>query len=229
MCKSQYINKTPCSLVFDLDGTIIDTSEDIAYSVNYLRKVEGLSSLRTEDVLKAVGLGLASLLKDLLGIDEENSEKQKAMLKEYREHYNLHQGERSKPYPGIDDALEQLCQQADLYVLSNKPVNAVVRELELAEMTKRFKCIWGGGSFDKLKPDPIGINQAMKETGSSSENTIMIGDLFVDMETAARAGVHSIFVSWGFGVISDVKYEPSLIVNDTNELVSAVNRLLAYS
>ncbi len=215
------------TVVFDLDGTLVDTGEDLAYSVNHMRHLRGLSDLDTPSVLRAVGRGAGYLIEKTLEISPVDPKRQNELLEAYRAHYLEHQGERSKPYPGIEDALLKLGRIAKLYVLSNKPEDATRRELEICGLARYFQKIWGGGSFEKLKPDPTGIEAAWTHANSDPAHTVMVGDLFVDMETAARADVSSIFVTWGFGVKEDLRHTPTRIATGPSDLPRIVNELFA--
>jgi phosphoglycolate phosphatase len=182
--------------------------------------------LSTREVLNAVGRGAGLLISQTLNLQPNDKALQDSLLKEFRAHYAAHQGTRSCPYIGIEDAIVRLGGTADLYVLSNKPVDATIREMNLANIAHCFKQIWGGGSFTKLKPDPMGVHEAMRLSGASPKTTIMIGDLFVDMETAARAGVSSIFVSWGFGFLRDLQHTPTAVAFHPSNLVDIVASIL---
>ncbi len=217
------------ALVFDLDGTLVDTAEDLAFSVNAMRLKRQLAPLSTREVLNSVGLGAGRLIRQTLDLDPTDARLQETLLREFRDHYAAHQGMRSRPYGGIEEALTKLYEVADLYVLSNKPIDATLREMEAANFTRFFKHIWGGGSFVELKPDPVGICEAAKLSNTDTAHTVMIGDLFVDMETASRAGVQSIFVSWGFGKREDLRRQPTAIVEHPLQLFDSVTSILTGS
>jgi phosphoglycolate phosphatase len=223
---SRSSDKIKVALLFDLDGTLIDTAEDLAFSVNYMRQKLNLPSMSTREVLNAVGRGAGRLIQETLELDPSDNSLRDSLLMEYRAHYAAHQGTRSRPYPGIEDALTVLQDIADLYVLSNKPTDATCREMDIAHLSHFFKQIWGGGSFAELKPDPMGIHEARRLSRTDAAHTIMIGDLFVDMETASKAGVSSIFVTWGFGRLTDLRHEPSAVADTTADLLPIVRSIL---
>ena len=221
------INRTESNtaIVFDLDGTLVDTSEDLSFSINYMRNTLGLPPLTTPEVLRAVGRGAGLLIEKTLEVSSRDTERYRELLETFRAHYRAHQGERSAPYPLIAKTLTLLADRSDLYVLSNKPIDATLREIELAGLTDRFQAIWGAGSFDRLKPEPDGLIAAMERSGTDTSRTVMVGDLYVDIETAARAGVPAIFVSWGFGKREDLPHTPDAEIDAPARLPGALAAL----
>ena len=217
---------TKAAVVFDLDGTLIDTSEDIVYTINHMRRQAGMQPLCNRMVLNAVGHGASILVQKTLEIDPDDTERLESLVSECRAHFALHQGTRSHPYPGISEMIARLYEFADLYVLSNKPSYEVIHEVDLAGFAHYFREIWGAGSFAQLKPDPGGIYAAMELSGVVAENTIMVGDLPVDMETAIRAGVHAVFVTWGFGSVLDIRDESIVIAENPSNLPELVASIL---
>lgn len=211
--------------VFDLDGTLMDTSEDIAFNINYLRKKRGLLPLKTNEVLKFVGRGIEILIRGALETDPA-SEDENRLVSEYQACYRENRGIRSAPYPGIPDAVRRTAQKTDLYVLSNKTVSAVKSELEIAGLMDCFAAVWGAGSFEHLKPDPVGIYEAARLSDAKLESVVMTGDLGVDLETADRANVPSIFVSWGFGDAASFAGRAARTVNSPQDLPNAIFEIL---
>ena len=213
-------------VVFDLDGTLIDTSEDIAFTINLVRDERHLPPLTTDEVIAAVGKGAPRLVQRLFGIEEQNVTEWMPILEAFNAVYLQHQGEHSVPYPGIEDALKTLSTHYDLYVLSNKPHAATINEVEKHGIAQYFNAVWGAGCFPGLKPDPRGVLTAIERSNSSIEQCIMVGDLSVDMNTGRNAGVKTIYVTWGFGRLNDIDPTPSVIVDSAGAMVEAVNRLL---
>jgi phosphoglycolate phosphatase len=225
-CDTHNSSSKNSAAVFDLDGTLMDTSEDIAFNINYLRKQKGLLPLSTTEVLKFVGRGIEILIRGALEIDAAAEDEQNRLIKEYQACYREHRGIRSAPYPGIPDAVRRTAQKTDLYVLSNKTVDAVKSELEIAGLIDCFTAVWGAGSFEHLKPNPVGIHTAARLSEAALESVVMTGDLDVDLETAARAKVPSIFVAWGFGKATALRHRPARTVHSPDELPRAIFELL---
>lgn len=215
-------------LVFDLDGTLVDTSGDLVFSVNHVRRVIGLGPLSKEQVLAQVGHGAGYLLPRVTGIDQNDNERLDQLMDEFRRHYLAHQTERSNLYPGIRDALESLVERYDLYVLSNKPHVALQGEIDGQKIGRFFKGIWGGGALPALKPDPVGIDTALQESAVPRSRCVMIGDMAVDIQVGINAGVSTCFVTWGFAALGDGDPTPDVIVKSPNELEAAVRGLPGF-
>lgn len=213
--------------VFDLDGTLVDTAEDIAFSVNHLRLKQGLIALKTEEILKAVGRGAPFLLQKMLEIANDDQSLTDYWLNAFQTHYLKHQGERSVLYPGIVRALEELSDIADLYVLSNKPHAATLCELQKKGIHTVFKKVWGAGQFPALKPDPVGILSACQISRVSVANAVMVGDLWIDIQAGFNAGVHTIYVDWGFGQHAPKEPAPSKTISSPDLLFNTICQLVS--
>ncbi len=214
------------ALIFDLDGTLTDTSEDIASSVNFVRRQEGLLSISTAEVLREVGKGAPHLIRETLRPRLADATRLSSLLETFQGHYLEHQGEHSRLYPGIRDALSELSQRYDLYVLSNKRQDATSNEVKTHGIDHLFEHVWGAGAFPRLKPDPAGIVTAVSCSGVSHAKALMVGDLNVDMLTGRNAQVRTIHVTWGFGVLRPEDPIPSASVTSASELVTTVKKLL---
>ncbi|MCP4604103.1 MAG: HAD hydrolase-like protein [Proteobacteria bacterium] len=217
------------ALIFDLDGTLVDTAGDIVFTVNHIRMKIGLAPLGTDKVLEAVGLGLPNLFTRLIEINENDREKFEGLRNEFRRHYYEHQTERSEVYPGMREALKSFGRRCDLHVLSNKPHVAVLRELEGHKIQSLFKSIYGAGALSAMKPDPVGIDTAVELSGVPRSSVVMIGDMNTDVMTAWKAGVKSCFVTWGFGTLKKGSPKPTVTVDKVEELEPAIERLLLMS
>jgi phosphoglycolate phosphatase len=212
------------AIVFDLDGTLVDTSGDIVAGVNHVRCRHGLPALDERAVLDEVGHGAAHLITRTTGIPRDAGAPFDEALGAFRGFYKEHQGTSSAAYPGVRDMLEALCREFDLYVLSNKPVEATVREVGIQGLDGFFRGVWGGGSLPALKPDPAGVRRALAESGVPTGRGAMVGDLVIDLQTGAGAGVQLFLVTWGFArplVGFDAPYE---IAATPAELVEKIGR-----
>jgi phosphoglycolate phosphatase len=212
-------------LIFDLDGTLVDTSGDIVGSSNYLRERHGLAPLPADEVLAAVGQGAPRLIERLTGVAPTAGAQFDELLGEFRRHYLAHQTERSRVYPGIRECLEGAAARHHLYVLSNKPHVSTVRELERQGLAGFFRAIWGAGALPVLKPDPLGIERALAASGCGPERGAMIGDMGVDVETGRRGGVTTCRVTWGFPDSSPQADLADRTVGSAGELSRVIERL----
>src|SRR5579871_6658383 len=185
-------------LIFDLDGTLIDSKLDLAHAVNATRTHMGMPPLDHERVYSYVGNGAPVLIRRVLGEQATEAQVQEA-LEFFLEYYNDHKLDYTVLYPGVQQTLERLREAgARMAVLTNKPVRvsrAIVAGLGVADY---FFQVYGGNSFEFKKPHPIGVRTLMQEGGSGPDQTMMVGDSSVDVQTARNAGVKACGVTYGF-------------------------------
>ena len=186
------------AIVFDLDGTLVDTSGDIVAAVNHVRARLAMPALDRRAVLDEVGHGAAHLIARTTGVPRDAGARFDEALGAFRGFYKDHQGARSEAYPGVRGMLDALRGDFDLYVLSNKPTEAAVREVGIQGLADCFCAVWGGGSLAAMKPDPAGVLKALAASGVDARRGAMVGDLVIDLETGANAGVRPFLVTWGF-------------------------------
>jgi phosphoglycolate phosphatase len=211
-------------LIFDLDGTLIDSSEDLAISVNAMLRNAGRAEISRDLVQSYVGNGAAVLVRRAFGSDaseEEVADGLAFFLKFYRKHALEH----TKLYPGVRDIVEQLSGQHTLAVLTNKPERISVDIIAALGLAQHFALVYGGDRFASKKPDPSGIEALMKDTGISQPETMMIGDTSIDVQTALNAGVRSCGVGWGFRPESFVSVPPDIFIRTPEELVHRLQSL----
>ena len=209
-------------LIFDLDGTLIDSRLDLAYSVNAARAFMGMPALEHETVYRYVGNGAAMLIQRALGemASPENNEK---ALNFFLGYYAEHKLDYTVLYPGVREALDRFLEQrVPMAVLTNKPVRiskAIVDELGLGA---HFFEVYGGNSFEFKKPHPIGIEKLMAEAGAAAADTIMVGDSGVDVQTARNARVRSCGVTYGFQPETFTQHPPDILVDRLEELAGHI-------
>ncbi|HWQ53600.1 MAG TPA: HAD-IA family hydrolase [Bryobacteraceae bacterium] len=209
-------------VIFDLDGTLIDSKLDLAHAVNAARRHMGLAPLDHERVYSYVGNGAPVLIRRVLGDEASEAEVQEA-LEFFLEYYRDHMLDYTIPYPGVREAVEKLheagVQQA---VLTNKPVRISRAIVEGLGMGPYFRQIYGGNSFDFKKPHPIGVETLITECGVTRENTLMVGDSSVDILTARNARVMACGVSYGFQPESLADPVPDLLVDRMEDVAQWV-------
>jgi phosphoglycolate phosphatase len=205
-------------LIFDLDGTLVDSKLDLAQAVNATRSHMGMSPLDNERVYSYVGNGAPVLIRRAMGAQATEPEVQEALeffLEYYREHYL----DYTTLYPGVREALDRLRAAGKrMAVLTNKPVRISRAILEGLGVAGHFFQIYGGNSFDLKKPDPVGVSALMKETGIPADRCLMIGDSSVDIQTARNAGVASCGVTYGFQPETLADPAPDRLVDRLEEL-----------
>lgn len=208
------------ALVFDLDGTLIDSKKDLVLSVNATLRAIGREELPAELVASYVGSGAPVLISRALG-GQAHPELLQRALKFFLEYYEEHKLDCTRAYPGVRVALDQL-KGTPMAVLSNKPVNMSARILEGLGLAKFFQVIYGGNSFATKKPDPLGANTVLGDLKVGAGETVMVGDSEVDVQTARNAGMISAIVNFGFGMHDREKYPADVYLDRMEELVPLV-------
>ncbi len=209
-------------LIFDLDGTLIDSKLDLAHAVNATRAHFGLPPLDLETVGNYIGNGAPVLIRRAMGAEASQNDVDKA-LEYFLAYYGDHKLDNTRAYPGIPEALEALHQASvRMAVLTNKPVRISGRIIEGLGLSKYFLHVYGGNSFDRKKPDPLGVETLLAETGVSKHRALIVGDSAVDVQTARNAGVKVCGVTYGFQPESFAADPPDMIVDRPEELARAV-------
>ncbi len=209
-------------LIFDLDGTLIDSKLDLAHAVNATMEHMGMPPLSHERIASYVGNGAPVLLRRAMG--PQATEEQVAQALDFLiPHYAAHCLDNTSLYPGVKDALDRLRERgARMAVLTNKPVrisNHIIAGLGCGE---HFFRVYGGNSFERKKPDPVGIDALLSETGLPRENAVMVGDSAVDIRTARNAGIRACGVTYGFQPETFAEVPPDFLIDDLNELADRV-------
>ena len=187
----------PWLLLFDLDGTLIDSREDLCTAVNLMRRDYDLPPLAVERVAAYVGDGLRKLVER--GLQGHPTDLD-AAVKACAAHYRNHLVDRTVLYPGVADGLPRLCAAGHrLELISNKPGDSCRLILEHFGVASFFRLVLGGGDTPRLKPDPEPLLLAMTRCGIPPARTWMIGDHHTDLEAARRAGVKSVYLADGIG------------------------------
>ena len=211
-------------LIFDLDGTLIDSKLDLAHAVNATRTHMGFAALEHDLVYSYVGNGAPVLVRRAMGPEMADADVERA-LAYFLDYYHHHMLDYTVLYPGVREALDEYRQAGrSLAVLTNKPVRISQAILEGLGLDAHFFRVYGGNSFEQKKPHPIGIERLMQEGSSTPEKTIMIGDSSVDIRTARNAGVFSCGVTWGFQPESLKEEPPDLLVDRIGELSDFISR-----
>ena len=209
-------------LIFDLDGTLIDSKLDLVHSVNAARGLMNLPPISEELVSSYVGNGAPVLMRRALGPDASKDDVERG-LEFFLKYYRAHMLDNTRLYPGVREALDRLHAAGEkMAVLTNKPVRFSRAIVEGLGLNEHFFQVYGGNSFLQKKPDPIGIETLLLESGLPRKHTIMVGDSSVDVQTARNAKVRACGVSYGFQPESFVEHPPDLLVNDMGELVDYV-------
>lgn len=191
------------TIIFDLDGTILDTLRDLTEAVNYALRVFGLPEKDLEFVRKAIGNGTQVLIKRCTP-DTIPPEKREKVFKEFKNYYLNHYADFTKPYKGIKELLEKLQNKCQFAVVSNKDNDLVHRIIE-KEFPNLFQIIQGSYLDKPKKPDPYLINKILSENNINKRDTLYIGDTDVDKESALNAGLVYCLVNYGYRTKEELK------------------------
>jgi phosphoglycolate phosphatase len=209
-------------LVFDLDGTLIDSRLDLIHSVNAMVRHIGRPELDGDVIASYVGDGAPALVRRALG-DTDDETLLREALEYFLGYYRLHKLDHTTVYEGIPETLAALAKpsngvQRQMAVLSNKPVNPshlIVQALGLGDF---FVRIYGGNSFTTKKPDPLGVRTILQETGVAAAEALIIGDSSIDVLTGRNAGLWTCGVAYGFAPHSLEDVAPDVLVETPREL-----------
>jgi phosphoglycolate phosphatase len=218
-------------LVFDLDGTLIDSAQDLCNSVNATLAHFGCAQLPDAVVASYIGDGAIMLIRralfgvDAAAVDEPFLAKAYAYFLDY---YREHKLDFTYAYNGVLEALAALRQlhqgpARSMAVLTNKPVRPAQAICEALNLAPFFLHVYGGNSFSTKKPDPEGLVALMSEAGAKPEETVMIGDSQVDVETAHNAGAWSIGCTFGLSPESLAANPPDILVDSPAEWTAALS------
>ncbi len=204
-------------LIFDLDGTLIDTRQDIANSANIMLDHYGLDGKSVAEVTSYVGDGIAKFVERCIGDEKVNFNEAVSMFKSI---YTEHLLENTSPYPGIMELLDQL----NMYrkaVLTNKAYDPTKTITDGLGLTTHFEMVVGGDTLPRKKPFPDGVNYILENTGVDRGKSLLIGDGRNDILTAADTELRSVYVSWGFSDDSSMSdLSPDFTIDHPEELLA---------
>ncbi len=206
-------------LIFDLDGTLIDSQLDLAHSVNAARGHLGLAPLGHHIIATYVGNGSRVLIERAMGpgADEFDIDRAHSFFLQY---YRDHMLDHTRLYPGVREALDRFRDEGvAMAVLTNKPVRFSEGIIAGLGLTDHFFRVYGGNSFEQKKPHPMGVDALIRESGAARERTLMIGDSGVDVKTARNAAIAVVGVAWGFQPEGFESDPPDVLVDEMEELV----------
>jgi phosphoglycolate phosphatase len=208
-------------LIFDLDGTLIDSRLDLVHSVNAMLRHFRRPELPDEVVASYVGDGAPVLVRRALG-DPKDQKFLKEAVDYFLAYYRVHKLDHTRVYEGIKDSLTALHGSNGLgrkmAVLSNKPVHPSRAIVEALGMSHFFMHVYGGNSFPTKKPDPQGARALLKETRTQPQEAIIIGDSSVDVLTGRNAGMRTCGVTYGFAPHTLCEAPPDVVLDDPHEL-----------
>lgn len=215
------------TIIFDLDGTLLDTLEDLTYSVNHAMLRSGFPPRTLEEIQSFVGNGVAKLIECCIPDGKDNPLFEET-LSIFKEHYEIHCKDMTRPYNGILPMLDELCVKGyKLGIVSNK-FDTAVKELSKLYFGDRILSSVGESDKIRKKPAPDTAYQVLEELSSSKEKSVYVGDSDVDLATAANVPMRCISVTWGFRTkdqLIEAGADPSLMIESPQELLPLLQSL----
>jgi phosphoglycolate phosphatase len=212
------------ALIFDLDGTLIDSQRDLVDATNAMLRELSRAQLPPATISSYIGHGAAKLCSSALG-PGATAEQQAAALQIFLRHYEAHKLDYTRGYPGVREALESFSQaNIPMAVLTNKPTQMSVQILEGLGLARFFTVVYGGDSFAAKKPDPAGVYKILEQFKVAPSETLFIGDSEVDVQTARNAGTMAVTVNHGFGQHDRAAYPADVYVDRLIELFPLVKK-----
>ena len=215
-------------LVFDLDGTLVDTATDLVATLNVVLEQEGLEALRYEEARAMVGHGARVLIERGLaanGVTRDGATVER-MFDTYIAYYAAHIADTSRPFEGVVAALDHFAAEGWLLaVCTNKLEGLSMLLLDALGLTERFAAICGADTFTARKPDPLALTETIRRAGGDPRRAVMIGDSKTDIDTAKAAGIPVIAVDFGYTPVPVTELGPDIVISHFDELVGAVAEL----
>jgi phosphoglycolate phosphatase len=208
-------------VIFDLDGTLIDTAPDLIDSLNHTIAIADLEPVTFDDLTHLVGQGARVMIKRAFELRKVtlNDEQGDALFARFMEHYRAHMPGKSAPFPGVADCLERLSAAGmNLAVCTNKSEALAIPLIETLGLAQHFPVITGGDTFAMRKPDAGHILGTIERAGGAASSAIMIGDSINDILAAKNAGIPSIGVTFGYSDLPMASLQPDRIIDRFDEL-----------
>ena len=218
------------TVVFDLDGTLVDTAPDLIKALNFVLDREGLPPVPLHSARNMIGAGARRLIER--GLEVEGRVATPAditrLTGDFIDYYAAHIADGSRPFEGLEDALDDLAGRGYQFaVCTNKLEWLSKRLLDQLGVSSRFAAICGADTFGVSKPDPVILQQTVARAGGQLASTVMVGDAGTDVGVARRAGVPVVCVEFGYTDVPVADLKPDLLIGHMRDLPGAVERLMA--
>jgi phosphoglycolate phosphatase len=217
------------TIVFDLDGTLVDTAPDLISALNFVLDREGLAPVPLHAARNLIGAGARRLIERALELEGRHASPQDIarLTADFIEYYADHIAEASRPFEGLESALDELSSRGFRFaVCTNKLEWLSKRLLDQLGLGGRFAAICGADTFGVAKPDPAILRETVARAGGEISSSIMVGDAGTDIGVARRAGVPVIGVSFGYTEVPIAELKPDRLIAHMRELPSAVEALM---
>ena len=218
------------TVVFDLDGTLIDTAPDLIDTLNVILARHDVAPVAFDEARTMIGAGVKPLLQRALAMKgvQFPPERIDRLFGEYLEIYAAHIADRSRPFPGLEQALDALAARGcRLAVCTNKLEWLAVRLLDMLKLAPRFAAICGQDTFTMRKPDPDMLRLTIVQAGGDTGHAVMVGDSMTDVATARAASIPVIAVDFGYTETPPAEFGADRLISDFDALPAAVTELIA--
>jgi phosphoglycolate phosphatase len=215
-------------IVFDLDGTLVDTAPDLVDTLNVILAREDIPPLPFEEARLMIGGGARAMIERGLkvrGVPAEQAELDR-LFADFIEHYSAHIADRSRPFPGLEAALDRLADRAYRFaVCTNKLERLSRRLLDQLGLSDRFAAICGQDTFGIKKPHPEALLQTIRKARGEASYAVMVGDSATDIDLARAAGVPVVGVDFGYATVPVASLNPDRLIGHFDELPEAIEAL----
>jgi phosphoglycolate phosphatase len=218
----------PRTVVFDLDGTLVDTAPDLIAALNYVLDREGMPPVPLQSARNMIGAGARKLIERGLEVEGRvmSVSDVDRLTRDFIDYYAAHIADESRPFEGLEAALDDLAAQGYLFaVCTNKLEWLSKRLLDELGLSPRFAAICGADTFGVAKPDPVILQQTVARAGGHIRATIMVGDAGPDVGVARRAGIPVIGVEFGYTDVPIAELKPDRLIGHMRDLPDAVHSL----
>ena len=215
----------PPVIVFDLDGTLVDTAPDLLATLNAVLAAEGFNPVTRDQIVGHVGRGARVMIERVFAAAGPplSDDKREALFRKFLAHYNDHLADSSLPFAGAEAALERFAGDGWQLAICTNKLEAPARKLvDLLGLGQRFAAISGQDTFGASKPDPRHLVETIRQAGGTPERSVMVGDSDVDVDTALAANVPVIAVSFGYSPTPVAELGATAIIHHFDQLYSAV-------
>jgi len=217
------------TVVFDLDGTLVDTAPDLINALNFVLDREGLAPVPLQSARNMIGAGARKLIERGLELEGRSMsfEDVTRLTGDFIDYYAAHIADASRPFEGLEGALDDLAARGYRFaVCTNKLEWLSKRLLDRLGLSARFSAICGADTFGVSKPDPAILQQTVARAGGQLSSAIMVGDAGPDIGVARRAGIPVIGVEFGYSEVPITDLKPDRLINHMRELPAVVEALM---
>jgi phosphoglycolate phosphatase len=217
------------TIVFDLDGTLIDTAPDLIDTLNVTLKREGLQPVAYDKARPMIGGGARGMIERALAAEIGSAAKADVdrMFKDFIEYYAAHIADRSRPYPQLEETLDHLAATGHrLAVCTNKIEWLAAKLLNTLDLSRHFACICGQDTFKVMKPDPEILLGTIRRANGDPRHTVMVGDSGTDIRTARNANVPVVAVDFGYTEVPIESLHPDRIISTYVDLPAAIEAVV---